>query len=245
MPSGLRAVRVQDGQGREGLVLMARTARSRSDLSGLHDHEPINLESSRTGLFARRRPWVLAIVALILLGVAWLNMKPAASNEEWGTIPYGEDAPDAYLEGFHLVSSVRGSKQWELYAQSAKMYQKNKEAYAEQIYVEYFRNGRIVSTLTADRGVINTQSNDTFAEGHVELITENGAKLETSKLQWDSKNQSIHTGERVHIYKGLDDITALGMSADARLDTIRFMKDVRTRVRDTKEIENFSHKKRF
>ena len=163
----------------------------------------------------------------------------------WVGLPQGEDAPDALLQGFRLISSTRGIKQWELYAQSAQLYQKKGQAFAEQINVEYYRNNRIISTLTADKGIINTLTNDTFVDGHVELITENGAKLEASKLKWDSKSEMITSDARVHIYKGLDDITAVGMVADARLDNVKFVRDVHTRVRDTREIERFDKRKRF
>lgn len=215
------------------------------DLSGLYDYGTTPLDPPKVGLFARRRPWVLAGVAILLLGIAWWSLKTPVPVDDWGGVPRGEDAPDASLEGFHLVSSTGGVKQWELYAQSARLYQKTREAYAEQIYVEYFRNNRVISTLTADRGVINMQTNDTRAEGHVELIAENGAKLETAQLHWDAKTETIRTESRVRIYKGLDDITAQGMVADARLDSIRFIKDVRTRVRDASEVEKFDVKKRF
>jgi len=242
---GVKAVPVKDASGRAGFVLTAKPARKRHDFSRLYDYEPLPLDKPRGGLFARRRPWVLAGIALLLLAFAWWNMRSSVPDSDWGGLPRGEDAPDATLEGFHLVSSTRGVKQWELYAQSARLYQQSREAYASQIYVEYFRNNRVISTLTADRGVINMQTNDTYAEGHVELIAENGAKLETSKLHWDSRTETIRTDSRVHIYKGLDDITAQGMTADAHLDNIRFVKDVHTRVRDASEIEKFDLKKRF
>jgi len=187
--------------------------------------------------------WVL--VALTLGGLFLAKQKTAAPPEDWTQIPEDEGRADALIEKLHLVSSVRGVKQWELYASQARLYQERKKAYADDIYVEYFKNGKIVSTLTADKGIIQTDTNDTSADGHVELITENGAKLETDHLQWDATTESIVTNSRVHIYKGVDDIPAVGLVSDAKLNNIRFMRDVRTKVRDTKEIESFEKSKKF
>jgi LPS export ABC transporter protein LptC len=217
----------------------------RHDISNIYDYETAPMTGKPGGLFARRRPWVLLFIAVGLLWIARLGVGPSEGPPAWEGLPQGEEIPDAMLEGFQLVSTDQGVKQWELFAQSAKMFQKSREAYTEQIYIEYYRNNRIISTLTADRGIINTFTNDTRAEGNVELIAENGAKLQADKLHWNAKTRMISSEGRVRITKGLDDITAVGMEADARLDNVRFKSDVHTRVRDAAEIQNFERRKRF
>jgi LPS export ABC transporter protein LptC len=191
------------------------------------------------------RLWVWVVVALVLGGLFLAQQKTNTPPEDWTQVPEGEGRPDALIEKLHLVSSVKGVKQWELFATQARLYQERKQAYADDLFVQYFKNGKIVSTLTADKGIIQTDTNDTSADGHVELLTENGAKLETEHLQWDATSESILTNSRVHIYKGADDITAVGMVSDAKLNNIRFMREVRTKVRDVKEIENFEKRKKF
>jgi LPS export ABC transporter protein LptC len=187
--------------------------------------------------------WVLAV---LVMGVLFLvHQKAQKPPEDWTQTPEGEAKPDALIEKLHLISSVRGVKQWELFATQARLYQDRKQAYADEMFVQYFKNGKVVSTLTADKGIIQTDTNDTSADGHVELMTENGTKLETDHLQWEGESETIMTNSHVHIYKGTDDITAVGMVSDAKLNNIRFMRDVRTKVRDTKEVENFEKPKKF
>ncbi len=132
-----------------------------------------------------------------------------------------------------------------MYSNKARLYQNQKEAYADNITCQYYKKGKIASTLTADQAQINTETNATLAEGHVELIVENGSKLETEKLSWDQDTDQIKTDGRVHIYKGADEITAIGLIADTQLNNIHFMKDVKTQVRDTHEVETFSEPKKF
>lgn len=194
----------------------------------------------------KRSVWAIGISAVLILLLAWAltrgsSTAPASSE----SFSQGENSPDAVIQKFHLVSTVQGQKKWEFYSDVARLYQNQKLAYSDNIYAQYYKKDKLVSTLTADKAVINTDSNATQAEGHVELIVENGSKLETDKLNWNPDTDQIKTEGRVHIFKGQDDITAVGMVADTQLNNIRFNKDVHTQVRDTHEIETFSKPKPF
>ncbi len=193
----------------------------------------------------KRYFWFLGAAVLLigLLALGLLKSKPASTGSE--TLSQGENSPDAIIEKFHLVSTVQGKKRWEYYADVARLYQNQKEAYSDNVYAQYYKKDKLTSTLTADHATVNTDTNATQAEGHVELIVENGSKLETDKLNWDPDTDMIKTEGWVHVYKGEDEITAVGMVADTQLNNIRFTKDVQTKVRDTRELENFSKPKPF
>ena len=184
---------------------------------------------------------VLALAGLLYFLLSGNHPQPDAPEN----LSQGEDSPDAVIEKLHLVSSKEGQKRWELFASGARVYQSQKEAYADDIFAQFFKKDRIVSTLTADKAVINTESDATEAQGHVELVVENGSKLETDKLKWDPDKDEIQTDGKVHVYKGTDDITAVGLVADTQLNNIRFIKDVHTQVRDTGPIEKYSEPKKF
>ncbi len=193
----------------------------------------------------RRYTWIVG-VSLALIGfVAWGIWKDRAPVAVPETFSEGENSPDALIQKFHLVSTVQGRKTWEFYANEARLYQNKKEAYTDTIYAEYYRKDKLVSTLTADKAVVNTETNATEASGHVELIVQNGSKLETEKLSWDPDTDLIHTDGHVHVFKGKDDISADGMVADTQLNNIKFTRNVQTQVRDTKEIQTFSKPKPF
>jgi LPS export ABC transporter protein LptC len=193
----------------------------------------------------KRLLWFLAaacVVIALLFTVRFKSQPPVTAPE---TLSQDENSPDAVIEKYHLVSTVQGVKRWELYSDVARWYQGQKLAYADTIYAQYYKRQKLVSTLTADKAVINTETNATQAQGHVELITENGSKLQTEKLDWNPENDQIKTVERVHVYKGGNDITAVGMSADTELNNIHFDKDVHSEVRDVNEIRNFHKPKPF
>jgi len=193
----------------------------------------------------KRILWFIAAaaVAIVLLFAVRFKSQPEANSPE--TISHDENSPDAVIEKFHLVSTVKGVKRWELYSDVARLYQNQKQAYSDVVYAQYYKHDKLVSTLTADKAVINTETNATQAQGHVELITENGSKLQTEKLDWNPDTDQIKTDEKIHVYKGGNDITAIGMSADTELNNIHFNRDVHSQVRDVNEIKNFAKPKRF
>lgn len=201
-------------------------------------------EEARRSLLGRFW-WIFGGAGLLITFLFWFlsQSKPAPNSPE--TLSQGENSPDAVIEKLRLVSTLQGQKRWELFADSARIYQNQKQAYADNIYAQYYRKDKMVSSLTADKAIINTETNSTEAEGHVELVVENGSKLETDKLNWNQDTDQIKTDSRVHIYKGTDDITAVGLVADTELNHILFIKDVRTRVRDTSEIENYEKSRKF
>jgi LPS export ABC transporter protein LptC len=185
---------------------------------------------------------ILAAVSLVMFFLRDKSQPPPNSPE---TVAEDEDSPDATIEKFHLISSFKGVKRWELYSDIARLYQTQKLAYSDNIYAQYYKENKLVSTLTADKSIINTETNATEADGHVVLIVENGSQLKTDKLNWNPDTDEIKTDEKVHVLKGSDEITAVGMTADTELNNIHFNKDVHSKVRDVNDINDFKKPKPF
>lgn len=207
----------------------------------LHPH-PALPEAPEAASRRRRNLLLLAVLAAAALALFLGLERTAPPPPSDYAAPRGENAPDALLEGVHLVTSADAERQWELHAKSARLYQQRDLAVAEGISVEYYRDGKVVSTLTAERGRVRLSKNDVTVEGNVELVAENGARLETEELSWSEEREEIRTDKPVRVQKGLDDVTAVGMVADPELRHVRFIRDVKTRVRDVKQVEDLEKK---
>ncbi len=229
----------------EKFWMLKRTMKkSKTDPIPFELSDPITEEETQ-GKQLRRNAWLLVGAVLLIALLIWSLSRNQPKPNSSETVSQGEVSPDAVIEKVHLVSTVQGIKRWELYSDIARVYQIQKEAYLDNIYTQYYKKDKLVSTLTADKAVINTDTNATQAQGHVELVVENGSKLETDKLNWDQDTDQLKTDSHVHIYKGSDEITAVGMVADTELNNIHFVKDVHTRMRDTHEIMDFQQPKPF
>ena len=137
------------------------------------NEEPLSEETSETNPPKSRRTLFVLVGLFILAGGAFLLLKHGKSQAPTvDAFTQSNNSPDAVIEKFHLISTVKGEKHWELYSDQAKLYQNQKNALAANIDAQYFKKGKIVSTLTADQAVINTETNATQAQGHVELVVE-------------------------------------------------------------------------
>lgn len=151
----------------------------------------------------------------------------------------GDQEPTMLFEGFHMVSTHAQEVEWEFYARAAQIYEKNHLAKAQDIKVVYWRDGKIVSTLTARRGIIRTDNNDMRAEEDVVLVSHEGVKLYTERLNWNQEGEKLYTDLPVKIVRQGSVLTGVGLEADSELKHVNVLADVNIRVKSLKELENF------
>jgi LPS export ABC transporter protein LptC len=188
---------------------------------------------------------LLAVLGALVVLLFFLRDKSTLAPYTPEAVAQSEDSPDAIIEKFHLVSTFKGVKRWEMYSDIARLYQTQRLAYSDNIYAQYYKQDKLASTLTADKAIINTDTNATEADGHVVLVAENGSRLDTDKLNWNPDTDEIKTDEKVHVLKGSDEITAIGMVADTELNNIHFNRDVHSKVRDVNDITDYKQTKPF
>lgn len=137
-----------------------------------------------------------------------------------GTVPQGV-LPDQIIEGFTLVETENGKKQWTLSSRKASNYEKQKAIIIEGVNVDFYReNEDLYSTLTAESGTMNTTTNDMEARGHVLVVSKDGARLETNQLRWDNTRQKIVSDEFVRITRGKTVMTGIGLESDPSLEHV-------------------------
>lgn len=137
-----------------------------------------------------------------------------------GDVPQGL-VPDQIIEGFSLMETENGKKQWVLTSPKASNYEKQKTVQIEGVKIDFYRvNEELYSTLTADRGTVNTTSNDMVAQGRVLVVSKDGAKLETNLLRWDNARQKIMSDDSVRITRGKTVMTGIGLESDPSLEHV-------------------------
>lgn len=132
--------------------------------------------------------------------------------------------PEQALEKFSVTETKGGKTHWVLEAASAQILDQEKKALLQSPLVKFFENGEQVSTLTAARGRINTETYDLWGEGECVLSTVKGERLETSNLYYASDAQKIRTDDPVKLIRPDEVVYGKGMEATPDLENITIKK---------------------
>jgi LPS export ABC transporter protein LptC len=134
------------------------------------------------------------------------------------------DFPDLVLGDFKYESADEsGTKEWELRASEAKMYNTKNEIYLYNMAMTFFNaDGTTKSFLSANGGYMNKQTSDIYAEGKVKILSDNQSTLEANKVYWDNKKKIFYSNpdELVILRRGNSVIRGYNLLADAGLKQV-------------------------
>ncbi len=138
-------------------------------------------------------------------------------------------------------SSVRGLL-WVLKAERAYKYEEDDPTELETLFIEFYDGTKEVkSTLTSKAGWIDPDSQSLVAEGNVVVVTEEGERLETERLEWDPKTENVRTDLPFVLYRAEDKVTGIGIVASPDLGTYTVSKDFKAVVLDPPDLEEIDN----
>ena len=167
------------------------------------------------GLKQKKLKLFLLLVILIILGIVFAIFIGYRQTSE----PH--DAPGFSVEGdanmsidrVHQTATKDGETIWRLDAASVKYIDAQKKALFRDISVTFFLKDGNNIFLTADKGVLKTDSNDIEVNGHV-VVKNEGYQLMTEKLHYQNKKRFIFSKTPVTITGDYFELTADSMSVD-------------------------------
>lgn len=131
------------------------------------------------------------------------------------------------MEDFNIAGyDGKGEKTWEV--EGASMDMAGNDVKISDITAHLYGNEKNKENmvLTADRGQFDRATGKVRLEDNVRAVTDTGAELTTSALDWSQKDQVISSDEKVNISR--DNVTAVGEGLEAKPDmkVAKFEKDV-------------------
>ncbi len=166
----------------------------------------------------RRLPRHLALPAWGVLLAAVGGLLGACVDEEPSNVPVPEDVPVQITRGFTTTESDSGVVRFVFRAHIAKRF-RDDVTRAEGIEVDFYEDGRVASTLTAEHGVL--EEGRMTAEGNVVVRSSDGSTvLYTETLYWDDQEDKIRTDTYFRLVENGEELTGSGMRCDPDLDVV-------------------------
>jgi len=155
--------------------------------------------------------FLLATIFIVLGGVIGIYIGFQQDSKVSESIPESVE-PDATLSigKIHQTATRKGKKEWSLEAGSAHYIAKTSQMVLKDLMVTFFLDDKSEITLTADKGILNNDSNDIEVSGNV-VVKNKEYKLLTERLNYAHDKRVLYSTAPV---------TISGPSAHLAADTI-------------------------
>lgn len=176
------------------------------------------------------RVWIIILLGAV--GLAGCNSQQTASIDQ-STPTDSISRPDSELSGAKIYLYDKGQVTAEIVAEKIVKFQSLDSTMAYVLDIDiYDSTGQVTTEVVGDSGIIRESAGNLHIYGNVVVATEDGRKLETDSLYWDSKTDQIKTDAFVKLTTGKNIITGWGMKADKRLNGIKILNQVSGTITD-------------
>jgi len=135
------------------------------------------------------------------------------------------------IDRVHQTATRDGIKEWSLDAGSAQFVKAKKEALFKDLSVTfYLKDGQKVD-VTADEGILKTDSNDIEAYGNV-VVKSQGYRLITEKIEYEHRKRIVFSKQPVTITAEAFDLVADSMYFDLNTKKTLFKGNVGGTLRE-------------
>jgi lipopolysaccharide export system protein LptC len=124
-----------------------------------------------------------------------------------------DDKAQLSLQKIHQTATRGGITEWSLDADSARYLDENKQLLLENLAVEFFMDDGTRMLLTADRGTLQTETNDIAVRENVR-VTHEDMTLRSEALDYNHQQRLLTSQAEVRITSRDSEITADTFSYD-------------------------------
>lgn len=151
-------------------------------------------------------------LAALLLASTACAKRDAAPHEERRQV----------MEGMTLSQSEKGKPAWTLKASYAVLREDDKRAILTEPRMEFYKNGKAISRVTALSGEVETESSDVKLSSSVAMLSyEDKSHLTTSELFYSAKRGLFTTPAEILIKRPEGVLRGKGLEATPDLSVIR------------------------
>lgn len=186
---------------------------------------------------SRKLKYVLLSVVVIAVGliiVVYMGYRRLSEAPEL-LLETLQDGADMSIGKIHQTATRDGKREWSLEAESAHYMEDKKEVILKDLSVTFYLDNGDEVYLTAQRGILNTGSNDIEVSGSV-IIKKDSYRLTTEKLNYENKKRIIFTSSPILLTGEDARVSANSASLDLNTNTIRLKGNVESTISEKKSL---------
>jgi len=171
------------------------------------------------------RPLLALLVIAAIAGIAIVVLRSSPQGTA-PVMPTNQQLPnniDVALKKARFSEIQDGLVVWELVAERVDYDKDGNVAYLSDIRMEFQRTGsQGTVTVTADKGEYSTSVKTVRLNGHVHVVTEDGASFETSSIIYNGVKAQFTTADPVVFRQQRLQLTAVGMNLGVKSQRAHF-----------------------
>ena len=157
----------------------------------------------------------LGIIAAVFIGYRHIL------NQEVDLIAAAATKSNIAMEKFHHTATRDGIKEWMIDAHTVRVISAQNQAVFQEPAVTFFLKDNSKVYLTANHGILSTDSNDIEVSGNVVVKNEN-YRLRTENLNYKHSKRILFSKVPVKIVSASSQLTADSMTHDLNLNETVF-----------------------
>ncbi len=174
---------------------------------------------------------LLVMAAIVGIAVVVLRNSPQGSTPVMSVNQQLPNNIDVALKKAHFSEIQDGLVVWELVAERVDYDKSGNVAYLSDIRMEFqHTRSQGAVTVTADKGEYSSLSKTVRLNGHVHVVTEDGASFETSSIIYKGVNAQFSTADPVIFRQQRLQLTAVGMDLGVKNQRAHFISSVEATI---------------
>ncbi len=155
---------------------------------------------------------------LLYLLPAALLFFSCAETGDYGKLPEGR-IPDQEIWDTHVTVSRSGEVSSRIYAAHLVKFEDTKDMYIrDSMRIDFYKDGKHTSYLTADSGRVNERRENIVAVGNVVMVSDSGFTAYTDSLFWINDSNKVYTNSAIQIYSKKDTLYGTDFVSDTKFE---------------------------
>lgn len=157
----------------------------------------------------------ILVVFTILMAI---GQTACTKTGDYSQLPQGK-IPDQEIWNAVITVTRNGQPDSKIYATHMVKYPgSNDMIISDSMRIDFFKDGKRESYLTADSGMVNDKTEDIVAIGHVVMVSDSGFTAYTDSLFWINDSNKVYTNSAIQIYSKEDTLYGTDFVSDTKFE---------------------------